>query len=373
MNRPAVFRTAACVAMLLVAGVARPGVEAQAFGYEQWERAVRERGLDPREVVFPFRANEEMAAWAREVTRPVASAAPEVKLVTLQNAFFDRGEFSFSYDDQRTLTAEEAFAEGHGNCMSFTSMFIALSRSLGIPTFLLEVERLPGVERQENLVVVNRHVVAGYRTPTKIYYYDFFVTTSTTFVSHQIIDDVGASAIYHTNHGGLAIRADDLDGALHHLGLAVDLAPDWVPAWVDLGVALSRNGDIDAALDAFQRALAIEPENSSALINMAKIFGDLGRDEEAQTALRAAAEGTRNPFTLIAMADVEMVRGNLDEARKYVKRARWWYPKEPAVYDALSRISRLEGDQEKALKYSRKASDLRQRAVEDDGQDDPID
>ena len=373
MIRATTARAMAAGVILLVAGTARPGVEAQAFGYEQWERAVRERGLDPREVVFPFRANEEMAAWAREVTRPVAMAGPEVKLVALQNAFFDRGEFSFSYDDQRTLTAEEAFAAGHGNCMSFTSMFIALSRSLDIPTFLLEVERLPGVEREDDLVVVNRHVVAGYRTPSKIYYFDFFVTTSNTFISHEIIDDVGASAIYHTNHGGLAIRAGDLDEALHQLGLAVELAPEWVPAWVDLGVALSRNGEIDAALEAFQRALAIEPENSSALINMAKIFGDLGREEEAQTALKAAAEGTRNPFTLIAMADVEMVRGNLDQARKYVKRARWWYPKEPAVYDALSRLARLEGDEDKALKYSRKASDLRQRAVDDNRQDDPID
>jgi len=372
MNRPATVCAAACVAILLVAGAAPSGAEAQAFGYEQWERAVRERGLDPDEVVFPFRATEEMAAWARDVTRPVGSAAPEVKLVTLQNAFFDRGEFSFSYDDQRTLTAEEAFVERRGNCMSFTSMFIALSRSLGLPTFLLEVERLPGVEREENLVVVNRHVVAGYRTPTKIYYYDFFVTTSNSFVSHEIIDDVGASAIYHTNHGGLAIRADDLDEALHQFRIAVELAPEWVPAWVDLGVALSRKGEIDAALNAFQRALEIEPDNSSALINMAKIFRDLGRDDEAQTALRAAAEGTRNPFTLIAMADVEMVRGNLDEARKYVKRARWWYPKEPAVYDALCRIARLEGDEEKAAKYSEKASELRRRTVKNQD-DDPID
>ena len=88
---------------------------------------------------------------------------------------------------------------------------------------------------------------------------------------------------------------------------------------------------------------------------------DQGQIEEAHTAMRAAAEGSRNPFTLIAMADVEMLHGNLDEARQYLRRARWWYSGEPEVYEAMSRLARLEEQHEKADKYLAKASALRQR------------
>ena len=58
------------------------------------------------------------------------------------------------------------------------------------------------------------------------------------------------------------------------------------------------------------------------------------------------------------MADAEMTRGRFDEARQYLRRARWWYGKEPEVHLALARLSRLEGDEEKAAKHLQRASDL---------------
>jgi Flp pilus assembly protein TadD len=74
--------------------------------------------------------------------------------------------------------------------------------------------------------------------------------------------------------------------------------------------------------------------------------------------MRAAAESTRNPFTLIAMADVEMTRGEFDQARQYLRRARWWYGKEPEVFNALARLEHLEGNDAKAAKHLRRAAEL---------------
>ena len=247
--------------------------------------------------------------------------------------------------------------------MSFTSLFIALSRSAGIPTFLVTVARQPDVEMDEGLVVVNRHVVAGYRAPTRLYTYDFYVSTSTQVVSRGIVDDLGASAIYHTNIGGMAIRQGDLDGAVRNLKIATVLAPDWAPAWVNLGVTYSRLGDEELAFDALQKALAAEPGNSSALTNLAKLYRGQGRIVEADNAMRAAAEGTRNPFTLISMADAEIHRGDFEKARQYLRRARWWYAGEPHVYEALARLADVEGDAAKAGKYREKALDLRREAA----------
>jgi len=282
----------------------------------------------------------------------------------LQQAFFDPGEFQFEYEQTRTLTAEQAFAARHGNCMSFTSLFVAMSRSVGLPTFLVAVKRQPEVERDAGLVVVNRHVVAGFRSPNKIFIYDFYFTSSTPYLSRRVIDDLSASAIYHTNIGGLEIREGDYVEAIRHLEVATTLEPDWAPAWVNIGVAHGRLDNKELAFTAYQRALVAEPGNSSALVNLAKLYLKQGREEEAETAMRAAAEGTRNPFTLIAMADADMVRGNLGDARQYLRRARWWYSKEPEVYDALARLARLQGDTEKAEKHRLRAAELRVKNVE---------
>jgi Flp pilus assembly protein TadD len=361
--RPAalVCAIASCAA-LAVNVAAATEFQSEVFGYEEWQQAVAELPLNPEDVVYPFHATDEMVEWAKLKLAPYMTNSPDVRLLTLQQAFFDPGEFEFEYDQARTLTAEEAFAARTGNCMSFTSLFIALSRSVGIPTFLVTVSRQPDVEMDEGLVVVNRHVVAGYRAPTRLYTYDFYVSTSSHVVSRGVVDDLTASAIYHTNIGGLAIRQGDLEGAVHNLKIATILAPGWAPAWVNLGLAYSRQGEEKAAFDALQKALSAEPGNSSALTNLAKLYRRQSRMEEADNAMRAAAEGTRNPFTLISMADAEMHRGNLEEARQYLRRARWWYAREPHVYDALARLAELEGDSDRAGKYRDKARSLRREA-----------
>jgi Flp pilus assembly protein TadD len=358
MNRSNVKSLVVMAAMLAVAGQVCAWPQPEVFGYDAWRQALAELEVDASQVVYPFHITDEMTAWADEKIRGHHTSSPEVRLEVLQRSLFDRGEFEFEYEVVRTLTAEEAFAAGHGNCMSFTSLFIALSRSLGMPTFLMSVKRQPEVIKDGSLVVVNRHVVAGFKSPTKVHLFDFYVTNTSPHITQRVLDDLEASAIYHTNIGGAAIRADDLEEAVRNLEIAVVLAPRWAPAWVNLGVARTRLDNTEGAFVALHRALEVEPGNSSALVNLAKIYREQGREEEAETAMRAAAESTRNPFTLVAMADVEMSRGNLDQARQYLRRARWWYGKEPEVYLGLSRLARLEGDDEKAAKHALHATDL---------------
>jgi Flp pilus assembly protein TadD len=295
-----------------------------------------------------------------------ATLGPFGQLEALQYSLFDRNEFQFEYDEELTLTGEQAFVERRGNCMAFTALFVALARSVGIPVVLVSVSRTPEVDKEGGLVVVNRHVVAGYRAPDQMRLFDFYITSSTPYVHQRVIDDVSASAMFHSNLGGAAIRNGDLDVALYHLELAAGLAPEWGPAWVNLGVARSRGGDRDGALQAYEEALRVEPDNSSALTNIAYVYSEMGLETEARNALKAAAQRTSNPFTLIAMADSEMLRGNFGEAHRYLRKAKWWYRGEPEVYDALARLALREGDQDKADRFVRRAAEL--RAEEEAGQ-----
>ena len=365
MNRSNVTAVFTLAAMLTIGGQLFAGSGEEVFGYDAWRQAVAELDVDPNQVVYPFLLTDEMAAWAEEMIVGHQAHMPEVKLEILQHSFFDGGEFEFQYDVVRTLTAEEAFAARHGNCMSFTSLFIALSRSLGLQTFLVSVKRQPEVMKDGGLVVVNRHVVAGFRAPSKVHLFDFYVTNTSPHVTQRVLDDLEASAIYHTNIGGAAIRAGDPEEAVRNLEIAVVLAPRWAPAWVNLGVARARLDKPEEAFAAFQRALEVEPGNSSAFVNLAKIYREQGRAEEADTAMRAAADSTRNPFTLIAMADAEMAREKFEAARQYLRRARWWYGKEPEVYLALSRLSRMEGDDGKAQKFAKRAMDLQLKLMKE--------
>ena len=326
-----------------------------------WEREVAHRGVDLAAAVFPFGTTPEMERWVEEALRSRVGDDSLRKLTVLQQELFSP-DFGFSYDTDLTLTAAETFGSRRGNCLSFTSMFVAMARSAGIPTFLMSVRRDPEVDRVGDLVVVNRHVVAGYRgASSEVHIFDFYLTTSGPYIQERTIDDLTAAAMYHVNLGGDAIRRGELDEAVRHLGIATTLAPDWAPGWVNLGVAHYRQGDAESAFADYQRALDAEPGNPSALGNLAFIYRDQGREREAEVALRAAAQQTTNPFTLIAMADVEMARGRLGAAGGYLRKARRWYSDEPEVHLALARLADRRGDPARAERHRARAAELGQR------------
>jgi len=332
--------------------------ERSAFSYERWADEVTRKGLDPADVVYPFEASPEMVAWAERVVDDARGSGERQQLARLQQAMFEGDAFDFAYDDARTLTARGAFSARRGNCLSFTALFVAMSRSVGIQTFLIEARRDPEVGRENGLVIINRHVVAAYRSGGQVSVYDFYLSSASPFVSGLVVDDVRASAMFHANMGSAALRGGDLEEALRNLEITTALTPDWSVGWVNLGVTLAHKGNVDGAFAAYRRALEIDMGNSSALNNMSYLYSSLGRGAEARVALRAAAQETESPFTLVAMADSEMQLGNDSEAVGYLKEARRRYPREPEVYMGKARLAQRMEKPRRAERYLRKAERL---------------
>ncbi|MEX1310523.1 MAG: tetratricopeptide repeat protein [Candidatus Sulfomarinibacteraceae bacterium] len=349
-------------------GAARGGEAARAFGYDDWSRIVREKGLDPGEVIYPFSASPAMVEWAERAIAGGGNTSEIQRLIRVQDAMFENGAFDFTYDGGQTLTARQAFETRQGNCISFTALFVSLSRSVGVPTRLMSVEGVPQVGRDGDLVVINRHVVAAFSSGSDVAIFDFDLTSQTELVGRKILDDVEASAMFHNNLGGTALRDGDRSAALHHFRITTALWPDWPVGWVNLGVTHSHLGEDDAALGAYNRALMADPGNSSALMNMAYIYLRLGRTDEARIARLAAVETSENPYALVAMADSELIRGNSTEAARHLNRAKRMYNRVPEVFDGLARLAETLGKARRAARYHRKAEKLRsaERAMEPD-------
>ena len=67
-------------------------------------------------------------------------------------------------------------------------------------------------------------------------------------------------------------------------------------------------------------------------------------------------------YDIKGLGEVELinVEGNLSRAAAFLRRARWWHPKEPAVYEAMARLAVRRGEYDDASKYSLRANRLRQ-------------
>jgi tetratricopeptide (TPR) repeat protein len=80
---------------------------------------------------------------------------------------------------------------------------------------------------------------------------------------------------------GVAMRAKQWSDAEALLEKALDIAPDFVQGWMDLGLARQEQDRTDDALAAYARAERLEPENPNAYAAAATTNAMAGRHDEA--------------------------------------------------------------------------------------------
>jgi Flp pilus assembly protein TadD len=348
LNRPAV---AALLAALALA-CASTGVR------ETGESALL-RELERREVgraLVPFALNDEMAAWVHEA---VGAAERDQRLDRLVEAVTEASMLGVEYKAGRTGSAVEVFESRTANCLAFTQMFVGMARELDLAAYFVEVSHVENFEREGDLVVISDHVAVGFGPRHAMRVIDFGLREEERGFRVSPISDLTATALYYSNRGAEALRAERLDEAIAWLEDAVRIDPELASAWANLGVAQRRSGRTGQAELSYRQALVVDPGLSSALVNLAVLLRLNGRTEEADDLLLMAdARRNRNPFTYIALGDLSLRYGRLDEAERFYSRARRLGPDEAAPAAALGEVLLRRGERKAAEKLLRRAQRL---------------
>jgi Flp pilus assembly protein TadD len=90
--------------------------------------------------------------------------------------------------------------------------------------------------------------------------------------------------------GTKAVEKGDFGAAFAHLRRAVELYPDYVEAWNNLGVRYMHAGDINAAVEAFQTAVKVDADAALVQANLGIALVRLKRFDEAERAARHALQ-----------------------------------------------------------------------------------
>jgi len=98
--------------------------------------------------------------------------------------------------------------------------------------------------------------------------------------------------------------------------------PDYYEARFNLGCSYEKLRDMPRAVEAYEAAMAINPEAPPAYHNLARMYYIAGRYEEAVEKLERLDElRPDNPPTLYNLYRCHKALGNTDEAEAYYKRA----------------------------------------------------
>jgi len=166
----------------------------------------------------------------------------------------------------------------------------------------------------------------------------------------------------HNNLGAALQEAGDLDEAIEHYQRAIEILPVYAEAHLNLGEALQARGKVQSAIEHYQLGLDLKPENAEAHNNFASLLASQGRSGEAIVHLRRAVELA--PETAVFhhnLGRVLVAEGRLKEATAHFERAVRLDPRSPEAHHSLGNALRAQGDRRSAIGHLDRAVELRPR------------
>lgn len=203
----------------------------------------------------------------------------------------DGGYAVSGYDPYANLSARAAFAQRRGNCLTYTSLFIALAREVGFEASYQLVDVPPDYDSVNGMVVLNKHVNARVeRVPGRG---SVTVEFSEEFASgihdRRVVDDQFALALHYNNLAFSDDMAGDERGAFAYLKKAIELTPGNPDLWTNLGVFHARRGHFHQAVSGYRMALKLDAYHSAAVRGLANAYGALGQSDKARFYQRRVA------------------------------------------------------------------------------------
>jgi len=259
--------------------------------------------------------------------------------------FGEDAAVELEYDIEATRSVAEAWRDHRANCLSFTLLVVAMAREAGLVARVRELGDSVAWYQDAGAVYNVDHVNAGIRAGNKVHVVDLDRRVLVSRHSPRVIDDDRAIAHFHNNRGAELLAAGDLVQAQLALEAALALAPDFVPAWSNLGVLLQRRGDHAGAGQALLRAHALQPEHAPTLRNLANYYLRVEQPRLAQFYTRRLEQSRRSdPFHHFARALSCEHERDLECAIRYYRQAIRLQPGEHQFHFGLARVHAMAGD-----------------------------
>ena len=278
------------------------------------------------------------------------------KLRTLLYAVMGDGTFNLIYDDA-TRTAQETFFDQRGNCLSFTNMFIAMSRYVDLDANFQEVMVPPDWSVAGQTFILNKHInvhVAMDLGVDKLV--DFNMADFRISYDRQIVSDSRGRAHYFNNIGVERMLDGDAPLALAYFRESIREDKNFSPAWVNLGTLYNREGYPSYAEAAYLKALDVDDSSLVALSNLASLYEQEGRGELAvQYQNKVQSHRMQNPYYRYQLARVAFDNGDYATAIDHLKFAVRKNRNDDSFYFLMSLSYLNSGDRREAQHWMKKA------------------
>ncbi|MEK8053288.1 hypothetical protein AACH10_23735 [Ideonella sp. DXS22W] len=285
------------------------------------------------DALFAAPARPPQAAEALALSPAMRAYLPQLRAAgfdgtgparALVDALATRSGLRLEYEAQTTRTAAQAFDDRAGNCLSLVLMTAAFARELGVSVVFNEALVEAQWRREGGLVLRSGHVNltlgtpvrrAGWRVGTdESLMVDFLPGVDLRGLRTRPIDERRVLAMYLNNRAAETLATGDVAGAYWWVREALRQDGGYLAARNTLGVVYQRAGQVALAGEVFEQLLALQPDDGSALGNLALVREAQGRLADAAQ-LRARRDALE-PLAAQALRELSPAKLAWLKARK---------------------------------------------------------
>jgi len=287
-------------------------------------------------------------------------ASDQIKLRELIDAIINERTFGLRFDGT-TRTAAETFRLRRGNCLSFSNMFVAMARYVGLEAYYQEVDIPPDWAFRDDVFILNRHVNVsvdlGLSGPHVV---DFNIDDFKSSYDARTISDTRALAHYYNNMGVERMQARDTASALEYFRRALaENDRRFSPAWTNLGTLYLRNDYPEYAEAAYLRALKVDNEDLVAMSNLANFYERRGDAERAAIYRKQVVRHRKeNPYYRYQRAREAYSAEDYDTAISNLKYAIRKNRNEDQFYFLLGMCYMQKGNEQAARRWLARAEEV---------------
>jgi len=326
------------------------------------------------EDVDILRLSPKMASYLVQHVR--RGQDPRARVYDLVDLLLGEKGLHLSYEKTGTKSAVETFDSRRGNCLSFTILYVAMARHLGLDAYFQEVSEVLNWDRRGDVVLRNQHMFVRVEILNGFVTVDFLPGIETRYRQVRRIYEPRVLAHYYNNLAVDLLAEGDATGAIPLFEKALEKDSTFAPAWTNLGAAYRRLGDYERAEESHRKGIEAEPGELTAAANLASLYLFLGRSEEARPLLERVDEHLKkSPFHLFQLGMKSLREGGASLAVRHFKEAVRRLPGEPELHvaladaylaagdagaarESLSRALELTDDEEKKAELARELAEL---------------
>jgi tetratricopeptide (TPR) repeat protein len=170
-----------------------------------------------------------------------------------------------------------------------------------------------------------------------------------------LVQQFPQSAILFNIQGAVLKGLGQLDASVEAYNKALTIKPDNAEAYNNMGITLKDQGKLEEAIEAYNKALTIKPDNAEAYLNMGVVLQEQGKLEEAIEAYhKALAIEPDNADAYNNMGNALQEQGKLEEAIEVFTKALTIRSDYADAYYNMGIVLQEQGKLEEAIEaYSR--------------------